>query len=347
MVQGAVRVESLNAGQSVVLKGLAVNALVLDAAALTLIQNQGSVRAENLDLFGGVGAATHPAWTAAYLDHCADVAFTNCYLQGGFGGEWPNEGGGGIQLLTSSVAIDQCSLVGGTGAHAPAGASAKGSRGGTGFAALQSLVFASGIQFFGGQGGNGSDAVGDCTQGGVAPGDGGDGGYGLVLHDATDDVRLVPGEVGGGPGGARGQGISCGASDGSAGPDQYVEPGATLTIADAAPTLLLCPETVTSGDPIQLFVYGEPGARVTLLIGAAPGFFDGGGLRGIQLATQPVRRIPLGVMPATGFIAAQLPAPVLPAGVDAQTWYLQNLVHNAQGARWSGPTTLVVHGSSF
>lgn len=347
VVDGELRIESLGAGQRVVIKGLDVHASLLNASGLTVFLNQGAVRIESVDAYGGLGSATYPPSSGAYVSQCADIAFTDCLLVGGGGFAWPNEGGAGLSVQTSSIELAQCSLIGGVGADAPAGMSAQGSRGGPGMASLQTLGFASQLQIFGGNGGNGSDAIGDCTQGGVAPGNGGDGGFGLVLFDATDSLRLAPGEIAGGGAGLRGQGVPCSASDGNTGIDIYQEPGSTLTQADVPPTLLQCTQIVHSNDPIGLFVYGEPDSRVNLTLGAAPAFVDAGGLRGIELVSQPLRRFSLGAMPATGFLSTSLPAVPLPPGVEGQVLYLQVLVHNAQGARWSGTTTLIVIDPSF
>ena len=98
-------------------------------SALQLTNNQGGVRIQNSSFVGGncTSATDHPAGhpgrSAVVIENAADVAFSSCQAQGGYGGgisflwldSYGGAGGHGVSSTGSNVAIYDCTLRGGAG----------------------------------------------------------------------------------------------------------------------------------------------------------------------------------------------------------------------------------------
>ncbi|MCE9592575.1 MAG: hypothetical protein K8S98_00140 [Planctomycetes bacterium] len=346
-VKGTGLVKNLQGGQRVVIECLKIDAIQSVGPALTLFNNDGSIRLEGTDVVGSFGTAVAAPGAGIVFVGCDDVALNDCFLEGGYGMTVGQDGAPGAMVTGgSAVVFHDGAAVGGRGGDALAGSGLAGGKGGAGVALASAKLFASKVDFLGGDGGTGADELGDCTQGGVAPGNGGDGGNGVYIEPFPFGhfVRLIASKTNAGDGGAAGLGLACSAVVGQNGQD----------ISPSAPPFLIVepdlPHTalrgagfaLSNGATIDFWVQGEPGANATLFISASSSFFDAGPLRGIELlGFVKLRVMPLGILPASGAKFVSLPAASLLAGSDALTLHLQALVAGSRLTRWTSVSTVI------
>lgn len=348
-IAGPVLVQDLAPDQRVVLQGLNINAIFSTWPGLTLLQNQGSVRIDASELTGCLAATSHAAWPGLYVHDSLDVTLSNCFVQGGYG-QAQFDGAPGIDTDNSKLGLYGSAVVGGRGPDAPSGQGENGRRGGPGLYCNHSQIFASDVEIYGGDGGQGSDAAGDCQQGGNPAGNGGNGGNGVTIVTADSTLRFLPGSARAGNGAPAGRGpAGCAGSDGVDGQPLFGAGATNVTDLDVARCDLVGPQyPVTEGQPISVAVFGEPGNSAVVYVSASPAYADTGVVRGLSLLGDPtLRRIPVGTIPAAGWMSVNLPTASLPPGTDATTLFLQAQLEGPHGIRWSGPAQVVLLDPAF
>lgn len=101
--------------------------------------------------------------------------------------------------------------------------------------------------------------------------------------------------------------------------------------------------------PFALTFQGVPGDTVYLSLWSDPGFTYIPGYRGVLLQRAPlIRRIRLGVVPASGVLGATIALPALPPGEEAKTSFLQSyFVDPTNSVTLGSPAVVVVLDSAI
>ncbi|QDU83408.1 hypothetical protein Pla163_05070 [Planctomycetes bacterium Pla163] len=280
---GGPSIRQLSAGKRATLRGLKiVNA---NEAGLQIKSCAGDVWIEDCKMTGAQGDGTftdpdpHPnGYAGAEIATSARVVFNRCTITGGLGADYlplvgiHGNGGPGVYVRASSVALYQCAIKGGNGGSvADDDAPWSGGDGGIGLQVFSGETMCSGCTIAGGIGGMGGEdfdifvgwSCGDGGSGGAAIGQAyGDPGPGDVqLRDCT----LTPGA-----GGAPYPGASC--SFGQAGPIFDVMSVSVATFAgDAFSHLAVSP--MRDGGTAFFAMKGTPGSYAVLGISTAPTLF--------------------------------------------------------------------------
>jgi hypothetical protein len=165
------------------------------------------------------------------------------------------------------------------------------------------------------------------------------GGDAVVLENTSFAVlrdSVVQGGEGGDPGCADGE-------------DLLTLGGLASSVAGGSQRLAL-ESPVREGELVAVTLHGSPGDRVWIRLalapapGAAPAVMDGE-----LLLSAPIVNHRAGLVPASGSLTLNAPAPALAAGVEGQAFYLQAIVRSAASGRFqaSVPSTLVVLDSAL
>ncbi|MEM7310509.1 MAG: hypothetical protein AAF682_27790 [Planctomycetota bacterium] len=350
-IGGGVAVQGLAADQVVLLRGLEV-ANVPGAGGgegLDLRINQGAVWLEDCTFTGADGfndgsfsLEVAAGKTGANVEQCADVVFTRCTLTGGKGADIlqffadsSGVGGRGLSVADSTVACWQTSLSGGK-----AGSDLDGSEfpttsktGGDGARLASGLLFLSGSQVTGGQGGAADyffKGIAFCTSGGA-------GGAGLALDGG--EVRPLDSSFAGGPGGTASALVTiAGCSGGTAGAQIEFNGGLNTPLAGTTKGLQVpAPFRAQVADSI---VYeGEAGDAVFLLVGPPDeiAFLDpiAGAL---ALGLTPVTLF-AGVVPASGVLTQAASFQAVPGGASSQLLGTQAVFVSATGNITAGASS--------
>ncbi|MFN0241439.1 MAG: hypothetical protein ACKVWV_00955 [Planctomycetota bacterium] len=304
-VNGNNAVRDLAAGKSVVLSGLSCTG----AAPLELTNDVGHVRAQDCSFSGGLGAR---------ITSCLSVAFQACLFVGGNAfnncSSGCGNGGDGVWTTLSIVAFYDCTLVGGDGASTD-WASVAGS-GGHGCNVDTFGVFASGTNFFGGNGGSATGAQGQIA---------GHGGYGVFVNHSTQ-AQLLDNLYFPGTGGIAREGW-----DGS--PGQNAGGLGNAHLLNGTKRLCSAQPLVGSGQSLLVTFVGQPGDRVYLPMSAQSNWSYAPLLAGVWLLPLPVwmNKVPIAVIPASGTTTVQVPMPVLPPSESLRRVFAQALFRSAQG----------------
>lgn len=338
---GRVVVQSLAAGQTVVLRGLQGTAY--NQEALHVAGNTGSVRVIG-SRFLCQGTLAGSGGPGARVQSSADVAFVGCEVRGGTGtpgfNQGPYPGRTGFVATGSRIALHDTRVYGssGGGATQVTGNWTSGAPGGAGLEATGTELVIVGSRVRGGNGGGGA-GVASC--GGYSwPTSGGAGGDALRLS-GTSTAQLLDAELVPGPGGTGGSSPCGQASSGLDGDALEGPAGAATTIAGVRRALDL-QAPVHEGDPVAVAFGGVPGDEVILLLSDAPAWSFAPLLHGSLLLAAPLRRVALGIVPGSGTLDAALAVPELGPGVDARVQHAQAIGLDASGERWlSGPAVLV------
>ncbi len=333
-IQGTVQVLNLRLEQEVLISGLAVYAANRPLSlkpALEIASSVGHVRVEGCKIYGyqpsfyggGVNGTDGVRVLAS-----SRVVFAHCSMRGGdgWGDPFGGAGGHGLQIQSSVAALFQCSVQGGSGGNASP--EFGGGNGGTGCIVTgNSWIFAAGSSFRGGKGG-------DCWSlfSAAYAGNGGNGlfmaGYAKLLDN--EYVGGAAGTATGNPGhnGEPGQGL--------------VNIGTAIQYAGEARELWT-QRLVFDVTSFTVSVTGLPGDRVWLRISTQPDFqaqIPLAGIWAVKNTHVPLR--PSGVIPASGSLTLDVPAPELSGEAD-RILYLQGFGLDAEGVAWIGsPMHLLV-----
>ena len=336
-VSGTIVVKNLAATRSAVLAGLKSTGLSpatsapSDGAGLLLRSNQGSVRVQGCT-FNGSTTSYFTGKPGVVLEtNSAGTAFVACTMKGGRGVGYPaigytdngSPGGEGILAQGSIVALYDCTVDGGRGGDTGYAHAARGGEG-----AHVSLVNSTGALFASGthvQGGRGGDSWEDTFNDNTYPGDGGDG-----LHlDSGTVAQILQCDVQGGPPGV---GLICSPAQPPVSGTPYVGSGQPYFF-NVSKLGFHAPTPLRENASFQAQVTGEPGARVFLMFSPDTTFLPIPSLRGVVLVSNRHVHPELiaGTIPASGVLSLDLAAPVLGAGVQSTTFYIQASCIDSQG----------------
>jgi hypothetical protein len=280
---GGPSVRQLSAGKRVTLRGLKiVNA---NEAGLQIKSCNGDVWIEDCKVTGaqGDGTFTDPlqhafGYPGVEVATSARVVFNRCTITGGQGDDYVplvgihGDGGHGIDVRDSSVALYQCSISGGFGGSvANDDAAWSGGAGGIGLRVSAGEVMVSGCTIAGGVGGMGGEDFDIFL--GFTCGNGGPGGD-AIGQEAGDpgpaNVHLRGCTLTPGVGGPPYPGAPC--TDGPAGAQLDVSAGTVTVFAGQAFTHLSV-SPMRDGGTAFFAMKGTPGSYAVLGISTAPTLF--------------------------------------------------------------------------
>lgn len=345
-VAGKVWIRNLALGQTLTLARMIVQGggtQLLGGQALSLTDCAGAVRCVHCDFAGRDGSASADRAPAVELSQASDVAFAECALRGGYGRSsltCSNDvvSSGGYGLLgnaSASVAAYDCRLRGGHGGNG-------GDQTGVGGTALgvAGFMFAARCDIQGGHGGNT-----DCPAYGC-PDDGG-GGFAI---SAGSIGWVFDGII---AGGAAGSAVGVPRTQCPADPGQAY-PLATPFVFSVPSVGFALPAVAREGTLVTVTFTGPVGAHVFLNDEPTTTFQGVLSWRGVLLspfptpsASVPTRSRRWGAIPASGYLTQVYRVPTLPAGVEAQTRFLQAYRVAANGLTLGSFTTLTVLDSAF
>lgn len=293
----------------------------------------GSVRIESVNA-SLVEPNGNPALRAV---NASDVAIANSALVGSRGASstaWilATNPGAAIDSTQSSIAAYDCTLNGGTGMSGFTQSPCSSpfvwfpTPGAAGVALdANSTFLANGGAIAGGVGGNATPARCDCFLNQLIPGSPGATGGAAIANAVGSIAQHVDAVLTGGAGGNGSGNVNCGSGPGGA--SMGGASGSISTnpvVAFAGPPLRLeSPTIVRTGQPIAITLHGTPGHTVFLGRSFETRWILNVPALGVLLTGPTGRRFPVGVVPANGMLSVVLPAAALPAGAQAQQWYLQ------------------------
>jgi hypothetical protein len=329
-----IEVRNLAAGQTVLLQHLEVHGVLTfplfigeGLPAFHAAGNAGPLRVEDcrflpsdlLSLTSGL-----PGGGGALVEGSSAVSFARCVLQGGLAASEPSGGGApGLRAAGSALALHDCQVrgasipgtdcgpFGGCGITEPAG---------TGAVLEDSLVFASGCAFAGGDGGDGAD----CYPFGM-DGAGPDGGDGVLLATGGAVLRALACTFTAGSGGAS-------ACDPGADGAPVASDGGTFVPLTGIARSLRVTSPVEGGTPARVEIDAGPGELVFGLASPGAGYLPLDVFDGVLLCQPTALVIPLGTAPATGELSFPVGTPPPPPGIGAVVHYLQVAVLTTGGA---------------
>jgi hypothetical protein len=336
-IQG-VTVANLAPGQQVVLRNLSLRAEPpFGAPALQLKDDQGGVWIEGCLVEGAEGSSSGiqpcfadetPGGPAARVQSCAAVTISGCTLLGGEGSAayssepfhvfgWATDGGAGLRVESSMVAVFESSITGGGGGAGHT--CAEVADGGLGVGAADASLLLSGCTVTGGVPGAGPPAG--------APGDG-------VHGDVTSSFELLDTSVASAPGGV----------------DFAIAPGTLTTYAGLAP-LFSVTSPVRESQGGTLTLQGAQGDLVGFFWSFTEGLLPMPGHKSWFLLDAPFLAGPflVGVItdPA-GHWDLPFVAPGLMVGQEAQTFLLQAWFKSSgAGATLSSGTAFTLVSASL
>lgn len=348
-VYGDVLIANLAAGDIAVVQGEAFSINGTVSHALEVRDSLGSVRLQGLELRGACGVGGGAGKSGLFLDHAADVSLVGGKVTGGAVCDYPGNGGHGIEIIASQLALYDTTVLGANGVDDLATLGASGSDGGSACVVWDGFLFGSRASFQGGDGGSGTDGFGDCATGGIEPGSGGDGGHGVWLADPLANVRLLESLHDGGVGGPMGAGPSCGAAAGQSGLPELVTPGATWVEDPGIARITHAPYLSHELGAILFKFEGVVGDKVYLYLSNEAQFLDAPTFSGVTLTKPPYFfRLLMGTVPDTGVLDAGIGISDLGPGIEGVVWQAQTFVRTGAGKRfYGGPSALVVLDSQF
>lgn len=342
--------------QRCIVAGFDIHPTELLAVGVSVNSTGGSVRLEDVHVFGGPDQST----AGLGLLNASDVACVRCVFAAG--SQFPATSQSfpsvsGITCASSQLALYDCIVTGGAGQddHVIDVAFHR-SGSGTGGAALECLgsstVFASGSSFTGGAGGQGLPYSWLCATlpCGAGPTTGGNGGHGVVA-EAGSTAALLDCVVSGGAGGAGGAGGQCcpqtvwpAAAPGVPG---SAEQG-TITHFPGASTAMSAPSAVRVGNTLPLTIGGTPGDVIFLAVSSQSRFVFDPFYSGVFLFGPAARRSSFGVVPGSGVLNVSISVGTLPVGAQSAVRHLQVFARDPSGQlRLGSPAIVTVLDPSF
>lgn len=283
------------------------------ATGLSLFDCDGGVTIERCSFRQGTSAAL----TRSARVSLVDTQFTGFEADGlSFN---PIDGGLGLRLVDSRVAMWGCEVTGGSGQGVDSQSSVNpGAAGGSGLSLLRSRIFASGCTIAGGRGGSHLQFFGT----------GGVGGHAVVAGGASDlfvvGSNLVsgPGGTGGGANGPSGQTLFGSGRVRMSGSTPEIHRTETFARGQSVLDLELTGEP---GETMNLFLYQQPslflfdyfapqGRRIVPPLGTSAASIGGGGILG-----------------PTGMLSASIPIPLIPTNPPVITATFAAVARRASG----------------
>lgn len=354
-VLDTVFVKNLPVAKRVVLNGLAVTppltSDVSTGVGLRAQNNAGAIRLHRCDIDGGIGPdgadncsftlhAT-PGKVALQAEASPDIAFTECAVHGGKGGnhgcevlENPGSGGHAILCSTSNVVAYMCSIAGGhagSGGDRPANGG-DGIRLGTG-----SGVFSAGSMVHGGNGSNPTFDPRGCWPAG-------NGGPGLQWLGTTTFLWRLAGGLDGGMGG-----FTAGCTNQGSHGAPTIGSGSPFMFA-VSPLALQMQSVAREGQTVQITFVGDPGDRVALFQGDDTAYLGIPSWRGfllVDVPPGPQRSIKFCTIPASGTLTRSFHIASLPNGVESKVRYFQAYRTAASGITLGSFVPMVVLDSEL
>ena len=325
-VQGTITVRNVPAGGVTVLEGLSALGTLLypkSNPGLLLQSNQGLVRVQNCFLKGGNGNGQTGCSNAggggngATIETTPKVLLEGCTIEGGYGYGDPvatckgGPGGHGVQSSGSALAIYDCKVTGGEGGTADVFTGATGGNGGDGIRTTSWGVFVSGGRVKGGDGGS------YCHTGGL----GGDG-----MHVDAALARILDAQVLRGEAGRNYNGVQNGI------PGVPTSGTGVFTFLSGDSIALDTSSVVSDEDRLVLEVSGEPEHEVWLFISRRPDQRWLEGMNGFATfpGTTKTTVLPIGAIPWTGTLLAEVPA-LAPLAGNAGPMWIQAMARSPQG----------------
>ncbi len=336
-VVGSIQIKNLAAGKTLTLSSFRIigTSGPSNPACLKITSCSGVVRIVR-SVFIGQGASVR----GALVEASPNVAFGGCTFFGENSTACATNmpmGPAALDVGSSNVALYECGMFGGHGSI-ETGVSAIG--GPALLASTGSIAFSSRSLFQGGTGGS-------ANTGGLCPVSvAGDGGPGIQLNGPVF-VQLLDDQLIGGFPAPPGIGAD-------QGPQYAATGGASPFFYSVSSLGLRLPSIAEEGDYFLIEFTGDPGDHVYLNDGleTSESFDLVASWRGVVVAPFPppspaTRARRWGVIPASGLLKQIYRAPTLPAGVEAQTRFLQVYRIGANGLTLGSFTTLTVLDSSF
>jgi hypothetical protein len=330
---GHVTVRDLPAGAVVLLQNLVLGSPAVEDAALSLLDNAGTVLVRGCSGEGHWGwAPTYfgtqgtDGWPGCFIKDSGVVALSDCSFTGGEGGwlededvqAWTTSGGPGLRVRGTQVALHEVTAEGGGGGNVTDTTIKPGGHGGAGLHNVSGTVHAAGSVLRGGHGG-----WGDCDHFLGACGSGGVGGDAVLQNDASASLTLRDNTHLPGAGGHSGDGIPA-----PSGADLQVLGGPATTFS-AAHRSLAADSPVREGQLSSLIIQGLPGDQLVLLAGLQPAFVLKPALQGAFLQL-PLLTIALGT-PASGELTLSSTVPDLGPGIGHLVVHVQLVVGDGSG----------------
>ena len=318
---GQVRIENLAAHQSVTLRRLQATAAQAglfqpQPRALELVNAAGPIWIEDVFVTPMSGPLLPGLVGGGVLvADCVAVTFSRCTLEGNlaspplFGSSDPAVTA--LVATNSSVALYDTVLRGG---DAPGGGPGgfgcgQANPAGSGAVVTDGFLFASGCDFLGGTGGDGSPAVSIPGDGG----DGADGGDGLCLDGISPVAVVIDCAFAAGTGGDHG-GFAC--TDGVDGAAVAVKAGSLATLPGTARSFSAS-SPVREGGTVDLLYAGEVGDLAFAAVALDPAFLYLPSLNGVLSCSLPVVNVEfLGTVLPPGTLAVSLPVQAVASGVS-------------------------------
>jgi len=349
LIDGPVVIRNLGVGQSVLLAGLVWDGVYPSVSTISQLLdvdgNQGAVRVERCTVQGPISVFGTARMTGVRISDSDDVALVDCFVEAGTPNtiSVPEAGDPAVEVATSTVTLDGCTLVGGLGGEGSPAFLPNGAVGGAALDVTDAVVVLSGCDLTGGVGGRGAACVQEQN------GNGGDGGVGLRASGAStlsSRATTVAGGAGG-QGGSSGFGCFNPGIDGQVGANVVGTsvvpvPGPHRTWASAVPVREL--------EPFVASVTATPGDWAALLWSAVPENAPVVGVPGQLLVSlgPPTNLRLLGVVPGGGVLALPAALPELGPGVESARVFTQLLVQAPGGELHLGaPLTLVALDAAF
>lgn len=334
---GLIRVSDVPAGETVVLRGLAMGNTPLTPipSETLLIENcAGTVVLEDCLLAGTYGQAPDGVGLPGMVvRNSAGVVLTRCTVRGGDGRltSFPfatlgGDGGTGLLVESSSVALVDSTVEGGD-ASPDSFLDGSGYGGGDAIRAEGSVLSLAGAEVFGGDAGDGSAPA----QAGLAAG-----GDGFVQSGAGAQLRRLDTVLVGGAGGA--------ATDGASGPngdDLMVFTGSVHSYPGVARTLEL-DVTLRAGETGTLTITGPPGEQGKVMLAVASRYAQLSGKKGVWTLGEPaIGPFVIGVFPPSGVLTAPVPVGSVP-GVEGFVLSVQGFSFGVDGLVVTNPTESIL-----
>lgn len=285
------------------------------------------------------------------IANCADVAVHRTSIRCDAvsqAGQW---GGVAVAIATSHVNLGGCNVIGGIGAsgYSTGGSPPQSVLATAGAPAITldaaSTLALEGSSVRGGSGGPGALAVCSPFQ---PPTRGGDGAPAIectspVIVNARDS-QLLGGEAGRG-----GLGFLCGVPPAADGTDGPLTSNVVVVNLPSARRIFAVIEAITrEQDSLAITVIAQPGDVATLLMSQQSQLNMVPAVLGDVLVGPTFRRIPLGVVPGSGFISLTLPVGDLAPGVEASRRFMQVYCRDTSGqVHMAGVESVVLLDASF
>jgi len=336
-------IHDIPVGQTLVLRGLSLGAPspILFYPPLHVFDCDGAVWLEDCTLRGGdavpaPGLLPASGQAPASVGTGSEVHFRHCTLRGGRGADAvpeagiPFAGGGGDGLLvdaSSEIALHDCQVTGGDGGNGPTSTFFLASgRGGDALAI------------------DGDATVAACTATGGAEGADNDAlpsvsGSAIVAFLASADVRVLSSM------------LTAGAVQGAGTASPVIsDPGGKVLLLDEPARSVVLPDQLREGEVGVLLLDGQPGDEAWVFLSANATLTPLLGQKGtlaldLGSLTGPVE---FGVLPSPdGVVPVPFALPELPAGIEAQTIFVQGVFLDADGSALGGASAITWIDSAF